>query len=247
MAIYGQFSCDMPTELLKKGVGWQDRAVYAEAALFCRKELTDGVIDRVLLAMWMIDMPPKERAQRLDRMVTLSALRKHKRGWCFPPHVWAEWGVMKADVDAKRAAEAQRKADYRAKLSQRDKRGTDENVPPDATHVSEPVPDSKSKRQRQSKRKSNTRAAAAQLNVGDQPIDAAAAAAIDLLVEHDIATGRASSPTGWRHTMPARYLTEHGTGLRAHIENHPDATPAEVAQAVLGLTELDLYRLAKEA
>lgn len=129
MAIYGQMSCDMPMELLKKGVGWQDRAVYSEAILFCRKELTDGIIDRVLLPMWMIDMPVDERAERLDRMVSLRALRKHKRGWRFPPHVWAEWGVMRADVEAKRAAEAQRKADYRKKMSQRDNDGTSAGRP----------------------------------------------------------------------------------------------------------------------
>ncbi len=248
MALYGQFSCDMPTELLKKGVGWQDRAVYAEAALHCRKELTDGVIDRVLLPMWMIDMTPDDRAVALDRMVKLKALRKHKRGWCFPPHVWAAWGVMKADVDAKRAAEAQRKADYRAKVSQRDTRGTQTDVRVTATRTSGPVPDSKSHSQEPEPEPEPepSQSVVTQLT----PVapsraddDGRIAEALELRARHVSQTK--DNPTGYARTARSNDEIERAPMLHQYLESHRDATVDELAR-LLGLTELDLLRLRKE-
>jgi hypothetical protein len=144
MELHAQIACNLPLELMKKGVGWQDRAVYVEACLFCRKELTDGILHRELLAMWMPDMSPKDKAKRLDRMRQQGALIEHGDGWAFPLAVWAKWGIMRADVDAKREAEAKRKSDYRARLSQRDMNGTEPDARVTATHPSkqpEPEPE----------------------------------------------------------------------------------------------------------
>jgi hypothetical protein len=45
MELHAQFACSMPRELMKRGVKWQDRAIYSEAILYCRENLTDGEFD----------------------------------------------------------------------------------------------------------------------------------------------------------------------------------------------------------
>lgn len=113
MELHAQIACAMPRELAKKGLAWQDRAVYTEAIYYGRENLTDGKIERTTLAFWMPDMPVKERTRRLDAMRDLGALLDHPEGWQFPEHVWRKWGKMRAEVEVHREAEAQRKADYR--------------------------------------------------------------------------------------------------------------------------------------
>jgi hypothetical protein len=49
MELHAQLACALPRELTKKGVNWQQRAVYMEAVLYCRENLTDGVITRAEL------------------------------------------------------------------------------------------------------------------------------------------------------------------------------------------------------
>jgi hypothetical protein len=124
MELHAQIACAMPRELARKGIGWQARAVYAEAVLYCRENLTDGVISRGELPFWMADMPVKLRSRYLIDMVTLGALLPHDEGWRFPDHVWRKWNPTKAQVDEKRAEEAQRKADYRNR-----KRGVSQESP----------------------------------------------------------------------------------------------------------------------
>lgn len=102
-------------------------------------------------------------------------------------------------------------------------------------------------KQPKAKQPRTTAAAAREQHPDPTPIHDAAAAAIDLLIEHDIANGRAHNPGGWRRTMPAKYAIEHGPAIARYTTEHPDATATEIAMRVLGLGELDLHRLTKEA
>lgn len=72
----------------------------------------------------------------------------------------------------------------------------------------------------------------------------AAAAAIDLLIEHKISQG-AHNPTGLRRALRRDLPVEHGPTLTTHLARHPNADTTELAH-LLGLNELDLHRL-KEA
>lgn len=157
MELHAQIACGLPFELMKRGVPWQERAVYVEAVLFCRERLTDGIIHRALLPMWMPDMSPKARAARLDALVNTGALLEHEDGWQFPPHVWSRWNPSKAEVDEKRRQEAERKAEYRERrrMSQRDIDGTSADVRPCPT----PVPDSQSQSQSKSHSQSHSSSA----------------------------------------------------------------------------------------
>ena len=115
MELHAQIACNMPRELAKRGATWQDRAVYCEAILYCRENLTDGLISRGELPFWMPDMAPRTRAQRLDSLTTSGLLVLVDEGWRFPEHVWRKWNPTKAEVDAKRAEDAARKAEWRAR------------------------------------------------------------------------------------------------------------------------------------
>jgi hypothetical protein len=146
MSIYAQLSCAMPRDSRMMAAGWQARAVYVEAMLYCRENLTDGVIDRLTVPCWMPDMPTKIRFKYLDQLLTVGALEAHEQGWRFPEPVWRKWNPLKSEVEAKREAEAKRKADYRARKNGETQASTD--VPTGqavyATHPSkQPEPEPK--------------------------------------------------------------------------------------------------------
>jgi hypothetical protein len=123
MELHAQIACAMPRELARKGISWQDRAVYTEAIYYGRENLTDGVIARGELGFWMPDMAVKERTRRLNALRDNGALLDHPAGWQFPDHVWRKWGKLKAEVEAKRAVEAERIRKFRAR-----QRGESEDV-----------------------------------------------------------------------------------------------------------------------
>jgi hypothetical protein len=104
MELHAQIACAMPRELARKGIGWQDRAVYTEAIYYGRENLTDGVISRGDLPFWMADMPVRERTRRLDALRDNGALLPHPNGWCVPEHVWRKWGKTRSEVESIREA-----------------------------------------------------------------------------------------------------------------------------------------------
>lgn len=61
------------------------------------------------------------------------------------------------------------------------------------------------------------------------------AAAVQILIEADIANGKAKAPEGYRKAMPERYRAEFGDALAAYITTRPGATPEELACYVLGV------------
>jgi hypothetical protein len=113
MTYYANIACDLPRDTKMLMAGWQGRAVYVEGVLFARENLTDGVLERVALPLWMPDMNVKTRAKHLDRLAELGALETLDNGWRFPTHVWSRWNPSRSEVESKREAERQRKAEYR--------------------------------------------------------------------------------------------------------------------------------------
>ena len=51
----------------------------------------------------------------------------------------------------------------------------------------------------------------------------------------------------WTEGVRRNVTAEHAPALQAHLEHHPQATAEELASAVFGLTELDLYRATRTA
>lgn len=91
--------------------------------------------------------------------------------------------------------------------------------------------------------RSNVDGAARAIPIGES----AAAAALDLLIEHKVANDAPRNPTGYRNSLPSKLQTEHGLALEAYLIDRPEATPAELARHVLGLTELDLHRITERS
>lgn len=106
MAIYAQLSCEMPRDPRLIAAGWQARAVYVEALLYCRENLTDGTIDRLALIFWMPDMPVKARSKLLDALVAVGALEVCPAGWRFPSEVWRRWNPTKDDIESLKGQKA---------------------------------------------------------------------------------------------------------------------------------------------
>jgi hypothetical protein len=124
--LYGQFACAMPRDPRMVAAGYDGRLVYMEAALYCRENLTDGVIDRLTLAFWTPDLPLKRKVAKLDLLAEVGALELIDVGWRIPEDVWREWNPTRSEVDSKRQLEAERKAEYRARrqMSQESPNGT---------------------------------------------------------------------------------------------------------------------------
>ena len=113
MELHAQIACSLPDKEEIIEAGDLAELVYYRAILRCRAELTDGVILRAKLTRWFDGVRGKPAAH-LDRLVAVGLLKPHERGWQFPPDVWSKWNPSKAEVEAKRAEETARKAEYRA-------------------------------------------------------------------------------------------------------------------------------------
>lgn len=113
MSLYAQVACELPRDPKMIIAGWQARAVYVEGLLYARENLTDGVLLSVALPLWMPDMTAKTRSKHLQRLVEVGALEQIEGGWRYPEHVWRKWNPTRSEVEEKREAERQRKADYR--------------------------------------------------------------------------------------------------------------------------------------
>jgi hypothetical protein len=233
--IYAQLSCSMTRDPRMIAAGWQARAVYVEAILYCRENLTDGIIDRLAMPYWMPDMPVKARVKLLDRLVEVSALDACDQGWRFPEHVWGRWNPSKADVESKREAEAQRKADYRA----RRRSGTEpsEDVPTghlvlatsrDRQPESEPEPEPKPEPKPKNHHRLSTTPVAPV-----EPVDK-----FDQVVEQILtlraARSKPTNPNGWAHTVRASIRGFNTERINELLDKYPDAPYDVIAAAVEG-------------
>lgn len=111
MALYAKIDCGIARDPKMIAAGPHARLLYVQATLFCRENLTDGVVEELVLPIVALDIPtPKKHMQRL---VALGALEQIDGGWRIPERVWAKYNPTRAEVDARRADEARRKAEWR--------------------------------------------------------------------------------------------------------------------------------------
>jgi hypothetical protein len=127
MSLYAQIDCAFPDRPDVAEVGDLAELVYYRSVLRCRDNLTDGVIDKRVISRWFAGIRGKH-AQHLDRLAEVGLLQHHENGWCIPPSVWGKWNPTKAEVEAKRAAEAERVRAYREKKYARTHDVRTENV-----------------------------------------------------------------------------------------------------------------------
>lgn len=79
--------------------------------------------------------------------------------------------------------------------------------------------------------------------VGDD--DDRVASALMLRAKH--VAHRGDDPAAYARTVYRQDVAERGPALRQYLLAHPEATVAELAMRVLGLSEIDVHRLTKEA
>jgi hypothetical protein len=234
--IYAQISCSMTRDPRMIAAGWQARAVYVEAVLYCRENLTDGIIDRLALPYWMPDMPVKARSKLLDRLIEVGALTTCEQGWSFPEGVWSRWNPSRADVEAKREAEKQRKANYRAK--RREETDVSEDVPMgqvdyatsrDKQPETEPEPETK---------KESSPRLSTDPTADEQPVDNR----FDLIVKRVVFNREQRqhqpprNPTAWRTKVRTSVVQEHTERIHTLMDSYPDAPHDVLAAAVDGET-----------
>ena len=122
--LYARFDCGMPRDPKMSRAGALARLIYMEAVMYSKENMTDGLIERVALAHFTVDVDQKTKTKELNRLAKLGALENVPLGWKIPEEVWRRWNPLKVEVDAKRAAAAEKKAQYRAAK----KAGTTESV-----------------------------------------------------------------------------------------------------------------------
>jgi hypothetical protein len=117
------------------------------ALSYCAGSLTDGRLDRDLLAQWV---PNGRRLQSYCKAIESSGVWiPMADGWQI--HDWLDYNASAQEIRAKRAADAARQAAYRDRLSQRDSR-----VASNASNgaPSHPIPSVKEERTKQERRRS---------------------------------------------------------------------------------------------
>lgn len=114
MALYAQFDVGMPRDRRMILLGLLGRGLYIEVVMYCRENLTDGRIAAMELAHIAPDVSIATKKRLLNKMVALGSMECDGDEWWIPFDVWCRWNPTRAQVDEKRAAETQRKADYRA-------------------------------------------------------------------------------------------------------------------------------------
>jgi hypothetical protein len=232
MAIYAQLSCEMPRDPRMIAAGPLGRLVYIEAMLYCRENLTDGIIDRLALIFWCPDVPVKTRAKHLDRLTEVGALEQVSDGWQFPEHVWSRWNPSKAEVEGKREAERQRKADYRAK-----RHASPNDVPTGQVRPAtgrprqpeeEPEPEPKEER---SHHLSTTPIRLVQ-PVDDDRLESV----LSKIVQLRAAKANPRSPHAWAAKVRRQVETDEMVRIRDYMDRYPDAPYDVIAAAVEGDT-----------
>ena len=110
--LYASLSCQLPDKPEIIEAGDIAELVYYRAVLRCREYLTNGVIDRRVLARWFAGIRGKPAAH-LDALVSVGLLEPHPQGWSIPLRVWSEWNPTAEEVQEARHLERERKREYR--------------------------------------------------------------------------------------------------------------------------------------
>lgn len=196
--------------------------LWARCGSYCARYATNGIVPAEIVRAY------GNRAER-ERLLAVGWLKPHPEG--FEMHDYLDYNRTAEQVAAERAKAAARKR------RQRESHGV---TSPVTDSVTDPVSHKPQAKPSQAKPTTESFPTAAAALHG--PPDAAAAA-ISLLIEHKIATGEARRPTAFRHKMPATLHAEHGPAIADYQAKHPQADAHEIAQRVLGMTELDLHRI----
>lgn len=249
MTLYAQIDLALPRELGSRGITWQQRAVYIEAVLYARENLRDGVILRNELPFWMPDLAAKTRASALDAMRDRGALIDHPDGWMFPAKVWQKWNPSKADVEAQRAAAAERKAAWRARrtgnvppVSQDCPTGTETSARVTATRASGRVPDSHSHSHSHSQSQSKSHSHSHLSSTGSlsqrRPLrdeeDGGIGMVSKAIGAHLAERAKARSPKAYAAKCATDAANEHGPEIARLCRKFPTASASQVAAFVLG-------------
>lgn len=126
MALYAKIDCSFPDDPKTVEAGDLAELAYVRCVLRARENLTDGVIDRRVVSRWLAGVRGKP-ATHLERLVSVGLLVEHPEGWRIPLSAWRRWNPLRAEVDEKREAEAERKRVAREKKSAERPPGHDED------------------------------------------------------------------------------------------------------------------------
>lgn len=85
--------------------------LHALALSYCAGQLTDGVVDRGVVAEWMPNGPQGRAA--VAALVDAGLWGVHSEGWII--HDWLDYNPSAQETRAKRRADADRQAEYRAR------------------------------------------------------------------------------------------------------------------------------------
>lgn len=106
LTLYAKIDVAIARDPRMIAAGPMARLLYIQAFAYCRENLTDGLIDRLLLPIIAVDI--KSPALLMSKLVKVGALEETCDGWRIPLRVWRKYNPMRADVEAmvvdKRAA-----------------------------------------------------------------------------------------------------------------------------------------------
>ena len=134
MPLYAKIDVSLPDDPKMAQAGDLAELAYLRCILRGREHLTDGVIDRRVVARWLVGIRGKPETH-MARLVEVGYLEVHPDGWCIPLEAWKKWNPLKADVEAKRAEDAERKRKKRTGESTECPRGQDADSAPTSDGV----------------------------------------------------------------------------------------------------------------
>lgn len=105
--IYANVSVDLPDDPRVIEAGPMLELVYLRCVLRSRKHLTDGVIDRRALPLWLFGVPGNH-VKLMERLQAIGLVNRHKAGWCIPLDKWQQWNPTAREVAEKRAQDRER-------------------------------------------------------------------------------------------------------------------------------------------
>ena len=236
--LYAQIDVNLPDDGKIIEAGDLAELAYIRCILRARQHLTDGVVDRKVVDRWLIGIRGRS-ATHMQRLVNAGLLVEHEKGWAFPPAVWQAWNPTKAQVDAKREAEAERKRDWRS-------RQRPANVPP-GQEVASAARDALSETETETETETektplpptdaqpalSTASEEGVLGIEGQRIAAAASAYARLVIGR---TPDVRSPNAFANVTIAKVMTRSHPDPRVtvpeivhYVRLFPDAPPGDIA------------------
>lgn len=110
MPVFAKIDTAFPDDPKVIDAGDIAELVYLRCVLRSKHYLTDGIIDRRVLARWLAGIRGKP-ATHMARLVEVGLVVEHDDGWAIPDHAWRRWNSTAEEVEQTR----QDKADGGAK------------------------------------------------------------------------------------------------------------------------------------